>query len=95
MKNRFLLSTIAVLSLLLLSACGQSTPPAKMLPAEPSKPVSPAPVTGEANQKQPGLKVYQINPDGTSQQIGGLGIDAVTQQADGSTPAAGQTQSNI
>jgi|WetSurMetagenome_2_1015567.scaffolds.fasta_scaffold251584_2 hypothetical protein len=63
------LSIIFLLVLTLsLAACGEQKPE-KNLPKEVVS-TTPAPYTGEVGKpKEPGLQVYQVNADGTSQQV--------------------------
>jgi hypothetical protein len=74
MKTRYISYPALIIAVLVLAACAQQTKPPN-LPKEVTG--TPAPYTGEAGggkgtgEIAPGLTVYQVNPDGSSQQIGG------------------------
>ena len=93
MKIRYLLYPPLVASVIMLTACGQATQPeAPNLPKD--VPGATQPYTGEAATgeaaKKPGLTVYQINPDGSSQQVL---VPGLTQQPE-DAGATGSTQEN-
>jgi len=94
MKIRYLLYPPLVASVIMLTACGQATQPeAPNLPKD--VPGATQPYTGEAATgeaaKKPGLTVYQINPDGSSQQVL---VPGLTQQPEGTGGAGAAAENN-
>ena len=63
---------LIVLSSFILAACGGPAAPAAQ---------TPLPYTGEAAQKDAGLKIYQVQPDGTRIEVKNVNITQETQQS--------------
>jgi len=88
MKKTVFATTAILIMFLALSACQSSTDKTqKKLPQDVVSTTS-QPYTGEpGQQKKPELKVYSLNPDGTSQEVSSVGGDNAA-----TAPASGATQ---
>jgi hypothetical protein len=77
MKNRYYIYPALAVLVIILAACGQA-PQTKGPNLPKDVPGATQPYTSEAAGK-PGLKVYQVNPDGSSQEVV---VPGLTQQSE-------------